>query len=1098
MMHRKSIDTVLALTKQIQAECVGPGGLSSADAATLARIRARIDGVLSRQRGAPVTDQPASAQLDGFLYEGDFWTTPDETDASLERVLAENHRQKALLDAIFEADPGGLAVVVGDDLKFMFANPAYRFICPQNGQDLIGQGYESVWSAEDPNCFSGPIHEVIANGRPFQTLGFERRFPDGTVRSFTLQARRIDWGLQQHAALLALWDTTSQTQIEVALRESEDRFRMLVETSPLGIYVLQDGRYTYANPVGLSMLGAAAIDEVCHRPAMEFIAPEYREKIRERMRRADQGDGKLPIEIEALTLDGRRRTVETRSIPHQYNGRPAVFIQSEDINAKKQSEKAVIQTRTTLEAALKSMTDAVFVSDTAGRFIDFNDAFAIFHRFKNKEECIKTFENYQEFMDVYLPDGSLAPVEAWAIPRALRGEVAANVEYGLRRKDTGERWVGSYSFGPIRNQAGEVVGSVVVARDVTERRRSERALEESERRYRELVRNAPAAIYEIDFRTLRFTSVNDSMCQLSGYTREELLEMDPFDILDEQGRQTFQARVQGWLAGKEPIPNVEYRVKVKDGREVYAVLNSLFKYDEHGKPMGATVVGHDITERKHAQRQLASEKEWFRTTLASIGDAVITTDPAGKVTFVNPVAEQLTGWSNGEAVGLAIGQVFPILNEQTRQPAENPVARVLEEGHIVGLANHTALVTRDGKLIPIEDSAAPIRDSSGVTLGVVMVFHDVTEKRAAETALRESEARERTRADEMDALMNTIPAFVWVSRDAECSVMISNQYGYDFLKMCPGENVSMSSPPEVFPLRHHTMRKGKILPAEELPMQIAARTGETQLDFDFDVVFDSGGRYHLFGNAAPLLDPGGKPRGAVGVFMDITALKRAEEETLRLAAENEIKNRLIEQREKERQQIARDLHDGPVQALTAAIFNLRSLLMGPCAEGISEELEELQTTLQEQINDLRVYAGELRPPTLSKFGLGKAIRSHLDVFQEKHPEIACYFDEDLDGEQLPEEKRLALFRIFQEGLVNITKHAQASKVHIRLAKEQDQLVMEIWDNGVGFEAPKDWLDLARQGHLGLVGMRERAEAVGAVLEVVSKGGEGSRVVVRVR
>jgi PAS domain S-box-containing protein len=137
------------------------------------------------------------------------------------------------------------------------------------------------------------------------------------------------------------------------------------------------------------------------------------------------------------------------------------------------------------------------------------------------------------------------------------------------------------------------------------------------------------------------------------------------------------------------------------------------------------------------QQALQESEERFRVTLGSIGDAVISTDASGLVTFLNPVGIELTGWQLEEALGQPIQKVFKIINERTRKPAENIVERVLHEGNIVNLANHTSLITRDGREIPIEDSAAPIRDKEGGVLGVVLVFHDVTEKRRTHEALRE-------------------------------------------------------------------------------------------------------------------------------------------------------------------------------------------------------------------------------------------------------------------------------------------------------------------------------------------------------------------------
>jgi PAS domain S-box-containing protein len=141
------------------------------------------------------------------------------------------------------------------------------------------------------------------------------------------------------------------------------------------------------------------------------------------------------------------------------------------------------------------------------------------------------------------------------------------------------------------------------------------------------------------------------------------------------------------------------------------------------------------------QRHLHEQREWLRGMLTSIGDAVITCDNSCRVTFLNPTAEALTSWRNEEAREIPIQEVFRLINEQTRQPTEDPVAFVLREGCCKVPANHTALVTRDGREIPIEDSAAPIQDADGLVIGVVLVFHDVTEKRRAQEALLESESR---------------------------------------------------------------------------------------------------------------------------------------------------------------------------------------------------------------------------------------------------------------------------------------------------------------------------------------------------------------------
>ena len=177
-------------------------------------------------------------------------------------------------------------------------------------------------------------------------------------------------------------------------------------------------------------------------------------------------------------------------------------------------------------------------------------------------------------------------------------------------------------------------------------------------------------------------------------------------------------------------------------------------------------------ERRIVEEALRREREWLKVTLASIGDALIATDTQGRVTFLNGVAEALTGWSHEEAVGRPMEDIFRIVNEQTRRSVEHPVGRVLREGTVVGLANHTVLISRDGTETAIEDSAAPIRDDQGRTIGVVMVFRDASEERRHQAELRESEERFRQMAE-------SIPQLAWMARP-DGHIFWYNRRWYDY------------------------------------------------------------------------------------------------------------------------------------------------------------------------------------------------------------------------------------------------------------------------------------------------------------------------------
>ena len=189
------------------------------------------------------------------------------------------------------------------------------------------------------------------------------------------------------------------------------------------------------------------------------------------------------------------------------------------------------------------------------------------------------------------------------------------------------------------------------------------------------------------------------------------------------------------MDGEGEIRNVECVLRRKNGTMLVALCNGRAVYDKRGRSCGFEGTITDVTERKRAETALFQAKERAQVTLQSIGDAVITTDSAGRIDYMNPVAESLTGWESREAENQSIEKVLTVVDEATRSVSESPVMRCLREGRVLGLAEHTVLVNRRGQEIAIQDSAAPIRDRAGNLIGAVMVFHDISKERRLHRAL---------------------------------------------------------------------------------------------------------------------------------------------------------------------------------------------------------------------------------------------------------------------------------------------------------------------------------------------------------------------------
>jgi len=266
-----------------------------------------------------------------------------------------------------------------------------------------------------------------------------------------------------------------------------------------------------------------------------------------------------------------------------------------------------------------------------------------------------------------------------------------------------------------------------------ERMRGEEAVRRSEARYRGLFENVIEGVYRATGDG-RLESVNPALVRMLGYERaDDLLALPSTRELYVNAAD--RDAVMAGLMRDGVVRNAEYQLRRRDGGVITVVENARLVRDEQGQVIGHEGTIADISVRKQAEVQLFEEKEKAQVTLESIGDAVITADAEGRVEYLNPVAEQLTGWASAEAAGRPVGEVIHLVAESSRLPVENPIVRCLREGRMVEMDEQSLLINRSGIEISIQDSAAPIRDRGGRLVGVVMVFHDVSQERRLQRAL---------------------------------------------------------------------------------------------------------------------------------------------------------------------------------------------------------------------------------------------------------------------------------------------------------------------------------------------------------------------------
>jgi len=351
----------------------------------------------------------------------------------------------------------------------------------------------------------------------------------------------------------------------------------------------------------------------------------------------------------------------------------------------------------------------------------------------------------------------------WLMPQILEGEIveiqnvsdlppdAVNEKNILEMQDIksmivvpvriGDKFKGFIGFDDTRKTgpwSADDVALLQVVSDIIgsalQHEQTEAALRESEKRYRAVVEDMPVMICRyLPDSTLTF--VNSAYCRYFRRDESEIIGQKFLQFIPEKEQTKVKNHVLS-LNAKNPMKTYEHRVIGPDGKLVWQEWTNRALFDQADVIREYQAIGQDISERKQAEADLKEEKERLAVTLRSIGDGVITTDTSGNITLLNNVAETLTGWSQQAAIGRPLNEVYNTVNEFNRMPVDNPVLQVMQAGAIIGPANNSLLIGKDGSEYIISDSAAPITSAEGDILGVILVFRDTTDKRKMEEELQ--------------------------------------------------------------------------------------------------------------------------------------------------------------------------------------------------------------------------------------------------------------------------------------------------------------------------------------------------------------------------
>jgi len=572
--------------------------------------------------------------------------------------------------------------------------------------------------------------------------------------------------------VLCLRDISQQRHAEQALRESEFRYRTLVEHAPEMIVVLDlvSGVCTDANENARRFF-AIERDGVATLVLPELLAAAG--ELPAQTGRNAELDGTWPALMPASRPrvfewlyrhpDGRSVATEVRLLPMPGEG-GLVRASITDITARKRAEVITTGGRNVFEqiaadaplpqvfAAIVQMIESVcgdcvavlsLLAEDGRSFAEVVGARLAAPMRKLELHSVVDIRNGSAAAAVYLG----------------RQVVAASIAedpYWMRRRETAQQCGIAAAWAlPIKASSGRVLGAVTVYRAqtgapppadldlmqhaarlaaiATERRRAVEALRTSEASYRGLYESVLEGVYRCG-PSGQLLAVNPAFVKMLGYADASLLYALP-GVATLYWAPAERAAFEQRLQGEGEVHNAEVLLRRRDGQQVVVLESARVLRDEAGRVIAYEGTIADITARKRAEQAMFAEKERAQVTLQSIGDAVITTDSEGRIEYLNPVAEQLSGWSSAEARGQSINTVLRLLDDASRSEIDSPLLRCLREGKVVDPAEQSVLVNRAGQELAIQDSAAPIRDRAGAVVGGVVVFRDVTKERRLKRAL---------------------------------------------------------------------------------------------------------------------------------------------------------------------------------------------------------------------------------------------------------------------------------------------------------------------------------------------------------------------------
>ena len=946
---------------------------------------------------------------------------------------------------IIEHYYSGSAILL-NDIIVSINNAALELIGADNREQILGHSVYEILGPEYIEIAKNYSRQLMSNDGITEGYEFRLIKLDGTLLDIECIGIKVEYN-RQPALRIVFRDITRQKNIQEKLKESENRYRTLAEAAHDMIFIVdRDGSIVYVNSFAAEQFDKTA-DEMVQYNTSDFFPVEDGYTQTKLLSHAIETEQAFYIELKT-TLPKSELWLGTWLVPlHNKDGKvDQVLGVSRDITPIKNVEQQLIQSKEKYQLLVDNQTDMVVKVDTENYFIYASPSYCEMFGKSEQELVGKSFLPYvhksdrsptqEKMKDLFHP-----PYECYVEQRA--------------RTQKGWRWIG-WADKAIVDESGNITEIIGVGRDITEQKLAELALRESEEKYKSLFLTAKDAIIIMNGK--KILDANVSCREMLMVDNENLYSKMLWDFSPPTQNNSInsklfmQEKIKSAIRGKDQT--FDYILENERGL-IYTEIK-LCRFKLNGRWAVISII-RDISERQQSERLLYEKIGRFRDIVERSLDGYYFLDTDGSLEYLNKAAEKMIGIEKEHLRDFLIKKI----SEKDIEKSKKYFSQVMGGRPITW--QEIELVNSNNNRFWIGFNARRVIEN-GIVIGVEGFVKDVTKQKLAERASRKNEARYR-------ALFNSIPFEVFgLSIDGLFSE--ANDTFIEHWGKVLGKN-----PKEVLADATFSQIISSMVNESTIHHVTAIR------DWSKDAKEQQRFYKSLL---SPIATEDKQLIGFVGLNIDVTDLTNAIQENKKFSA------RLVDIQEDERAKISREIHDSLGQYLTALEFEIKAALsaLSNNTDFAKKILQDTRNTIEKAILEAQDLCHLLRPPLLDDYGLIVALKDYFDEYT-KMSQIKIEFEYNEKSDRLTKNAETTLFRVSQEALTNILKHAQATLIRIYLKNQIDGVELVINDNGSGFDP--DVFNNSQRDQFGLIGMRERVEFLQGSFIIKSEPKKGSEI-----